>query len=166
MSRTDLHSTASSAQDKSHRDPLGDAQGVIEPFGTRSPSRRENIVSARWVARCLTASDIALVRLQEEGDTFADDLKLAGENAMHNAAKALGFPQLWRARKGRVTVGELYDLSILFAAGRGSVAEIVEGMLDGRYAHLPRDAGGCLILEPPKPASKTPAAAIDDVDPF
>jgi hypothetical protein len=129
-------------------DHRGDHRGVIDPAGTKTPNDRDNIVSARWVAHAMRQSTEDLDRLDAEGADFAWLLEFVGKNSARSAAMALAMPALWRARKGRVTVGELMDLGDLFANGRGTVDQLVADLIKGKYADLTRDDDGFLILEP------------------
>lgn len=152
MSPNRISSRADSAQAKKPRrarkDRRGDENGVIEQvLGTISEYERGNLISARWVARAMEPNADDYRDLSAEGDDFAWMLEYVGQNYARNAAMALGFPALWRARKGRVTAGEVMDLGDLFAAGKGTVDQLVADLLAGKYADAPRDDEGFLILE-------------------
>jgi hypothetical protein len=113
-------------------DHRGDINGVIDPAGTKTPNDRDNVVSARWVAHAMRQSTEDLDRLDAEGADFAWLLEFVGKNSARSAAMALAMPALWRARKGRVTVGELMDLGDLFANGRGTVDQLVADLIRGK----------------------------------
>jgi len=151
MSADLLRSSRPAAQHKSRarkRDHRGDDRGVIEQVpGTISEYERGNLISARWVARAMEPHAGDYADLVAEGDDFVWMLEYVGENYARHAAMALGFPALWKARKGRVTAGEVMDLGDLFAAGKGTVDQLVVDLLAGRYDEAPRDADGFLILE-------------------
>lgn len=129
------------------RDHRGDRDGVIQKAPADGNFLRDDIVSARWVAQAIQQNPSDYADLEAEGDDFAALLESIGQDCARHAAMALGFPGLWRARKGRVTAGDVMDLGDLFAAGRGTIDQLVADLLAGRYADAPRDGDGFLILD-------------------
>jgi hypothetical protein len=128
------------------RDHRGDDRGILEPAPEGGNTMRDDIVSARWVVHAIRQNPVDYADLEAEGEDFAELLESVGEDCARHAAMALAFPVLWRVRKGRVTAGELLDLGDLFAAGRGTVEQIVGDLLGGRYTDARRDGEGFLIL--------------------
>ena len=148
MSKKFLRSVADPAQQKNHRDPRGDKNGVIQPYGPKIPNERKNLVSMRWVQQSLRQT------AREIGDPFDPEEPEDGEKALERltddarylereVAMARAFPILWRARQGRVRAGDIIDCGDLFIAGRyGTIEQIVEGILTRRFDGLPRDSDG------------------------
>jgi hypothetical protein len=149
MSDDSLPSGRPRAQAKSRRargDHRGDDRGIIERAPEDGNAMRDDLVSIRWIAAAMRRAAGEVYRGDQpepsDGQEFAAQIEDMARQLEHGAAMARAFPLLWRARRGRVTAGEVTDAADLYVSGHGSVEDIVAGLLGGKFADIERDADG------------------------